>query len=102
MLIDSRAEAVRIAAECNVEVLEEAVAASEKALGFAGPGLYGWLSVKDDDAVGKICGHDEIVLYDEGCLLGMHDESFNDSSGNDTLLGIKVSIKVLADLVLLG
>jgi hypothetical protein len=35
----------------------------------------GGLAFEDDDTVGQICGHDEIVLNDEGCLLGMQDES---------------------------
>lgn len=48
------------------------------------------LAVKDNDAIGKICGHGEIVLNDESSLLGVHDETLDDSGSNDTLLRVKV------------
>ncbi len=32
------------------------------------------LAVEDNDAVGQIRSHDEIVLYNEGSLLCVHDE----------------------------
>lgn len=48
------------------------------------------LAVEDNDTVGKVGGHDEIVLDDEGSLLGVHDETLDDTRGNDTLLGIEV------------
>ena len=35
------------------------------------------LAVEDYNAIGQVSGHDEIVLDDESCLLGMHDEAFN-------------------------
>ncbi|KAI6772291.1 hypothetical protein HG530_003249 [Fusarium avenaceum] len=48
------------------------------------------LSVEDNNTIGKVGGHDEIVLDNESSLLGVHDESLDDSRSNDTLLGIKV------------
>jgi hypothetical protein len=32
-------------------------------------------ALEDDDAVCKVCGHDEVVLDDEGGLFSMEDES---------------------------
>jgi hypothetical protein len=52
------------------------------------------LAVKDNDTIGKVRGHDEIVLDDKGRLLRMHDEALDDATGHDTLLGIKVYAKV--------
>ena len=38
---------------------------------------YGRFTLENDDAVCKVCGHDEIVLDDEGGLLGVEDEPKN-------------------------
>lgn len=37
--------------------------------------IYSGGSLEDDDAVGEVCCHDEIVLNDEGGLFGMKDEA---------------------------
>lgn len=39
----------------------------------------------------QVGGHDEIVLDNECGLLGVHDETLDDSRGNDTLLGVEIS-----------
>jgi hypothetical protein len=52
------------------------------------------LAVEDDDAVSEIGGHDEIVLDDEGRLLGVHDEPLDDAAGHDTLFGIEICTDV--------
>jgi hypothetical protein len=39
--------------------------------------------------------HDEIVLYDEGSLLSVHDESLDDLGGNDTLLRVEVGGRLI-------
>lgn len=56
------------------------------------------LSVEDNDTVGQISGHDEIVLDDEGGLLGVHDESLDDTGSNDTLLGIQVGRRLVNEV----
>lgn len=89
-LVDARAVAVGVATEGNVEVLEELVAAREQGLWGVSAGLDGGLAVEDDDAVGEVGGHDEIVLDDEGGFLGVHDEALDDAGGDDTLLGVEV------------
>lgn len=53
-------------------------------------GIKTGLAVKDNDTIGKIGGHGEIVLNDEGSLLGVHDETLDDSRSNNTLLRVKV------------
>lgn len=47
---------------------------SEQALRLTGIGLLGGRALIDDDAVGQVRRHDEIVLHDKRCLLRMHDE----------------------------
>lgn len=90
LLVDTRAEVGRIATEGDVKVLEELVAAGQERLGLVGVGIDTRLAIEDNDAVGKVSGHDEIVLDNEGGLLGVHDETLDDARGNDTLLRVEV------------
>lgn len=89
-LVDTRTVVRGVAAEGHVQVLQELVAAGEKRLGLVGVGVDTGLTVKDNDAVGEVGGHDEIVLNDECCLLGVHNEALDDAGRNDTLLGVEV------------
>jgi hypothetical protein len=90
VLVDTGTVVGRVTAESDVEVLQEGVAASEKRLGLVGMSINTRLSIKDNDSVSEIGGHDEIVLDDESSLLGVHDESLDNTRGDDTLLGIEV------------
>lgn len=89
-LVDARAVVGGVAAERDVEVFQEGVAAGEEGLGTVGVGVDSGLAVKDDDAISKVRSHDEIVLDDEGRLFGVHDETLDDARGNDALLGVEV------------
>lgn len=89
-LVDTRAIVGRVTTESDVQVLQESVATSEEGLGTVGVGIDTWLTVENDNSVGEIGCHDEIVLNDESSFLGVHDETLNDTRGNDTLLGVKV------------
>lgn len=92
VLVDSRSVAVRVTAEGDVEVLEELVAAGEERLGGVGAGVDGGLAVEDDDAVGEVGRHDEVVLDDEGGLLAVHDEALDYAGGDDALFGVEVAV----------
>lgn len=96
VFVDSRSVSVWIPAEGNVEVLQELVTACEEGLGRVGTSVDGWLAVEDDDTVGEVGGHDEIVLDDEGGFLGVHDKALDDASGDDTLLGVEVAKRVVS------
>ncbi len=98
VLVDTWSIGVGVPAERDVQVLQELVATGKQAFRSIGPGVNGWLAVKDDDTVGEIGGHDEIVLDDERCLLAVHDESFDDSGGNDTLLGVEVRRRLINEV----
>lgn len=89
-LVDARTVGHGVAAEGDVQALEESVGAGEQGLGGVGAGLDRGLAVEDDDAVGEVGGHDEIVLDDEGGLLGVHDEALDDARGDETLLRVEV------------
>lgn len=89
-LIDARSVRVRVAAEGDVQVLEELVAAREQALWRVSSSIHGRLPIEYDDSICEIRGHDEVVLDDEGSLLSVHDETLDYSSCDDTLLGVEV------------
>ena len=101
VLVDAGPVVGRVAAEGDVQVLQEAVAAGEQGLGLVGVGVDAGLAVEDDDPVGEVGGHDEVVLDDEGRLLGVHDEALDDARGDDTLLGVEVG-RGLVDQVDVG
>lgn len=88
--VDTRTVVGRVTTEGDVQVLQEGVATSEERLGLVGVGIDTGLAVEDNDTIGKVSGHDEIVLDDEGSLLGVHDESLDDTRGHNTLLGIEI------------
>lgn len=90
VLVNTRPERVGVAAESDVQALQELVAAGQQALGRLRTGVDRGLTVEDDDAVGEVGSHGEIVLDDECRLLGVHDETLNDTRGDDTLLGVKI------------
>ena len=54
---------------------QELVHTGQKRLGWRGGGRDSGLAFEHDDTVGEIRSHDEIVLNDEGGLLGVEDES---------------------------
>lgn len=97
-LVDTRAVVDRITAEGNVEVLEELVAASEEGLWGVSVSVKAWLAVKDNDTISKVSCHDEIVLDNKSCSLGVHDEALDDSRGNDTLLRIEVGRRLVNEV----
>lgn len=89
-LVDTRPKVGRVTAEGHVQILQEGVATRKQRLRLVGVRIDTRLAVKDDDTVGEISSHDEIVLDDKGRLLGMHDKPLNNTAGHDTLFGIKV------------
>ncbi len=92
-LVDTGPEVGRVTTEGDVEVLQEGVTASKQRLGLVGVSINTRLAVKDNDLVSEIGSHDEIVLDDEGGLLGVHDESLDDTAGNDTLFGVEIWVQ---------
>ena len=92
VLVDTRTETVGITTESNIQVLQESVAASEEGFRLIGVSIDGWLAVKHNDTVGEISSHDEIVLHNESCLLGVHDESLDDSGSSNTLCNGRISM----------
>jgi len=97
-LVNARAEVGRVAAEGDVQILQELVAASEKRLGLVSMSVDTRLAIKDDNAIGEVRGHDKIVLDDESSLLGVHDESLDDATCNDTLLGVEIGRRLVNDV----
>ena len=42
-------------------------------------------AIVDDNSVREVGGHDEVVLYDEGCLLRVEDKTLDELGARDTL-----------------
>ena len=89
-LVNTGPEVGRVTAEGDIQVLQEGVATSKQRLGLVGMRVDTRLAIEDNDTVGEIGGHDEIVLNDEGRLLSVHDKSLDDTAGHDTLFGIEI------------
>ena len=60
-----------------------------------GTGFDGRLTVEDNHTISQISCHDEVVLHDESSLLRMHDEAFDDPRSDNTLLGVKISARLV-------
>ena len=71
-------------------MLQEFVHAFEERLRSASSRFNGRCSLEDNDSVGKISGHDEIVLDDESSLLGMHNEPLDHFGAHHTLLRVQI------------
>lgn len=91
VLVDSRAKAVGISTECNVQVPQESVTTGEKRFRLICMGINRWLAIEHNDTVSEISSHDEIVLDNEGGLLRIHNESFNNSRSRNSLCKVFVS-----------
>ena len=97
-LVDTGAEVGRVTAESNIKVLQETVAAGQKRFRGVGTGVDTGLAIEDNDSVSQVSGHDEIVLNDECRLLGVHDETLDDTGSNDTLLRVQVGRRLVNDV----
>src|SRR4051812_7977469 len=90
VLVDTGTVAVGVTTESHVEALQEAVATGDQRLGRLSASINGGLTVEDNDTISQVGGHDEIVLNDEGGLLGVHNETLDDTGSNNTLLRVQV------------
>lgn len=74
MLVDPRAEVVRVSAEGDAEQLEEAVHAIEQGLRCVRGRVCGRCALEHDHAVRQVRGHDEVVLHHEPSALRVQNE----------------------------
>ena len=91
VLVDARTVAIRVTSECDIEILQELVASCHQRFGLVSARVDRWHTVEDNDAVCEIGGHDKVVLDDKGSLLGVHYETLDYTSCNDSLFGIEVA-----------
>ena len=101
-LIDPRTEAVRVAAEGDIEILEESIAACQKTFGFVCPSRNRRLAIEHDDTVCEVGCHDEIVLDHEGRRLGVHDEALDHTGCDYPLLRVKISAGLIYEVDICG
>ena len=77
-LVDTWPVVGGISSEGDVQGLQEGIHACQQALRLPGCSSSTGLTIVHNDSVCKVCGHDEIVLYNECCLLAVHDEALDD------------------------
>ena len=90
LFVDAGPEVCGVAAEGDVDAAEEGVGALDEGHGGAGGAVDAGLALVDDDAVGEVGGHDEVVLDDKGGALAVEDEALDDLGGDDALLRVEV------------
>ena len=49
-----------------------------------------WLTLVDDDLIGEVRGHNEVMLDDETALFRVHNEALDDASAEQSLLRVQV------------
>mmetsp|Transcript_42404 Transcript_42404/g.99326 ORF Transcript_42404/g.99326 Transcript_42404/m.99326 type:complete len:433 (-) Transcript_42404:835-2133(-) len=97
-LVDARPVVLGVAAVRDLEGPEELVHAGEQRLRRRGRARDRRHAFVDDDAVGEVGGHDEVVLDDEGRLLRVHDEALDHLGGDDALLAIEVGAGLIDEV----
>jgi hypothetical protein len=102
LLIQNRVELInpgsvvrRISSEGNAQHVQELVHSVNQSLRRVGPALEAWLSLVDNNLIGKVGGHDEVVLDNKGSLLIVEDESLEHSGADDSLLAVQVGGRLI-------
>jgi len=62
----------------------------QQRLRLARDGRHRGLAIVDDDAVGQVGGHDEVVLHNERRLLGVHDEALDHLQVTESVERVRV------------
>lgn len=68
----------RVSAEGDLQVFQELVHARQQRLRRMGCCLLAGNAIVHDYTVREVSRHDEVMLYDEGRLLAVHDEALDD------------------------
>ena len=86
--IDSRSVVGRVSSEGDIHKGQEFIHSIDQILWSVSHTIRSRGSFINNDLIGEISCHDEIMLHDEGCLFGIQDISFDDSGGYDSLFRI--------------
>jgi len=102
LLVDTRTEVGGITSEGNINALKEGVCTLDERLRSVSSTFNTRLTVINDHTIGKVCGHDEIVLDNECSTLAVKDETLDNLGGDDTLLRIEVSRRLIKQVDISG
>lgn len=89
-LVDPRTEVSRISSECDAQHIQELVHTVHQTLGSVRYTLNARLALVDDDLVGQVGRHDEVVLDHKGSFLVVQNKPLEDSGADDSLLTVQV------------
>lgn len=98
LLVNTRAEINWVTSESNVHQLKEFVHSRDHAFRGSARGFFGWDAIEQNDLVGHVGSHNEIVLNNEGSTLGRHNPSLHDLGGNDTLFGVEIGTGLINEI----
>lgn len=79
-----------VSPEGDSEHVQKFVHSVHQALGRVGHALHAGLSLVDDDLIGQVGRHDEVVFDHKGSLLVVEDEPLEHSRADDSLLAVQV------------
>jgi len=97
-LVNTRAEINGVASKSDVHQLKELVHSRDHAFRGSAVGVFGWDTIEENDLVGHVGSHNEIVLNNEGSTLGRHNPTLHDLGGNDTLFGVEIGTGLINEI----
>lgn len=97
-LINTWAEINGVTSKSDVHQFKELVHSRDHAFRGSAVGVFGWNTIEENDLVGHVGSHNEIVLNNEGSTLGRHNPSLHDLGGNDTLFGVEIGTWLINEI----
>ena len=85
-LVDARAMVGWVATESDMEVAQKGIHSGHERLRPGRTTGDTGLSRKHHDAVGQVCRHEQVVVDDECCFFGVHDEALDDARHHQALV----------------
>lgn len=89
--VNSGSEVGGISSEGDTHEAQEFIHSADQVLRSVSNTISTGSTFINNNQIGKISGHDEIVFNDETSLLGVQDESLDNLGSNNSLFGIQIS-----------
>jgi len=100
--VDSRSEVGGISSEGDTHQAQEFIHSADQVLRSVSNTISTRSTFVNNNQIGKISGHDEIVFNDETSLLGVQDESLDNLGSNNSLFGIQISRRFIDQINISG
>lgn len=100
--VDSGSEVGGISSEGDTHQAQEFIHSADQVLRSVSNTISTRSTFVNNNQIGKISGHDEIVFNDETSLLGVQDESLDNLGSNNSLFGIQISRRFIDQINISG